>query len=225
MKNEPSGKLSPLTILTVLFVGLFLLANIAATKLFSIPVGSAHLIFDGGAVLLPLTYVIGDVLTEVFGFAKTRSAVLLGLAMSAVAAGTFWLVDLLPAAADYPYAEAFSHILGFVPRIVAASLCAFLVGQLLNSLVLVKLKSKRESGRLWVRLLTSSVISEAADTLTFCTVAFLGVLVGGEFWNYVVVGYLYKLIVEVVFLPLAYPLIRWAKNSNAGGSPQEENKE
>lgn len=204
-----------MTVLTVLFVSLFLLANIAATKLFSLPVGSFHLIFDGGAVLLPLTYVVGDVLTEVYGFAKTRSAILLGLAMSAVAAGTFWVVDMLPAAAEYQYAQAFSEVLGFVPRIVAAALSAFLVGQILNSLILVQLKTRWGARRLWVRLLTSSVISEAADTVTFCAVAFLGILTGSEFWNYVIVGYLYKLLVEVLFLPLAYPLIRWAKKGNA----------
>ena len=111
------------------FVGLLLISNIGATKLISV----GPLITDGGAFLFPLVYVVGDVLSEVYGWRATRRAVLLAFGMSALAAGTFWLVQQAPPAADWPNQEAFEAVLGFVPRIVLASLAGFLVGQLLNA--------------------------------------------------------------------------------------------
>lgn len=205
------SKMPPYALLSACFIAFLLIANVAATKLFTITLGSFHIVFDGGALLFPLTYVIGDVLAEVFGFTRARQAVILGFVLSAVAALTFWIVQILPPSDDYAHQEAFEAVLGFVPRIVAASLLAFLVGQLLNAYVLVKIKERWGTQHLWVRLLGSSVVGEAADTIVFCSVAFYGVLVGGEFWNYVLVGYVYKLLVEVLFLPAAYPLVRWAR--------------
>lgn len=198
-------------VLAISFVGFLLIANVAATKLFMVQLGSWHLIFDGGALLFPLTYVLGDVLAEVYGFARARRVIVIGFALSALAALTFWVVGALPPAPDYEHQEAFTAVLGFVPRIVSASLLAFLAGQLLNAYVLVWIKRQWGPGRLWVRLLGSSVVGEAADTLIFCTIAFAGILTGAEFWNYVLVGYLYKLAVEVIILPLSYPTIRWVK--------------
>lgn len=198
-------------LLAISFVGLLLIANVAATKLFIVGTETHHLVFDGGAILFPLTYIVGDVLAEVYGFKAARRVIVMGFVLSAVAALTFWVVGLLPAAPDYEHQEAFTAVLGFVPRIVGASLLAFLAGQLLNAYVLVAMKKRWGSGRLWVRLLGSSVVGEAADTLIFCSIAFLGILTGAEFWNYVLVGYVYKLAVEVMLLPLTYPTIRWVQ--------------
>lgn len=198
-------------VFAVSFVGLLLIANVAATKLFAVPLGPIELIFDGGAVLFPLTYVLGDVLAELYGFKSTRRVVLLGFALSALAALTFWLVGALPPAPGYENQAAFQAVLGFVPRIVAASLVAFVVGQLLNAYVLVFIKKRFGAGRLWVRLIGSSAVGQGADTLIFCTIAFFGVITGGEFWNYVLVGYAYKLGLEVVLLPLTYRVIGWAQ--------------
>lgn len=199
----------------VSFVGLLLIANVAATKLFTVGGASFHLVFDGGALLFPLTYVLGDVIAEVYGFRRARRVILIGFALSVLAALTFWVVQVLPPAADYAHQGAFEAVLGFVPRIVAASLLAFVTGQLLNAYVLVAIKKKWGQRHLWFRLLGSSVVGEAADTLVFCTVAFFGILSGSEFLNYLSVGYFYKLGVEVVFLPLTYPLVRWAKKKEA----------
>jgi hypothetical protein len=102
-------------------------------------------------------------------------------------------------------------VLGFVPRIVAASIAGYLVGQLLNAYVLVKIKERTKEKALWLRLIGSTVVGEFADTLVFCTVAFYGVITGAEFLNYVLVGYLYKTLLEVVLLPITYPTIRWVK--------------
>jgi queuosine precursor transporter len=189
------------------FVGLLLISNIGATKL----IAAGPLITDGGAFLFPLVYVVGDVLSEVYGWRATRRAIWLAFGMSALAAGTFWLVQQAPPADDWPNQEAFEAVLGFVPRIVLASLCGFLVGQMLNAWVLVRIKARTLESRLWARLIGSTAVGEFADTLVFCTIAFYGVITGWTFVNYVITGYLYKVAVEVLVLPITYRVIAAVK--------------
>jgi uncharacterized integral membrane protein (TIGR00697 family) len=169
------------------------------------------IIVDGGAFLFPLVYIVGDVLSEVYGFKATRRAIVLGFAVSILAALVFWLVQISPAADGWENQAAFESILGFVPRIVLASVCGFLVGQLLNSYVLVKIKERTQEKALWLRLLGSTVVGEFADTVVFCTIAFLGVITGTEFLLYVVIGYFYKTLVEVILLPVSYRVIAYVK--------------
>ena len=213
LSKTDAGKVGPFTLVVATFIALLIISNVAATKLFEFRAGQFFLVFDGGALLFPLTYVLGDVLAEVYGWAKTRRGILLGFILSALAAGVFWVVQVLPPARDYKHQAAFEAVLGFVPRIVAASLLAYLVGQLVNAYVLDKMKRKWGKKNLWVRLLGSSLLGEAVDTLVFCTIAFYGVLVGWPFWNYVLVGYAYKMIIEVLLLPLSYWLIARVKKS------------
>ncbi len=189
------------------FVGLLLISNIGAVKLVSL----GPLIFDGGALLFPLTYILGDILSEVYGLKAARRAIFVGFAMAVLAAVTFWLVQLAPPADGWENQSSFEAVLGFVPRIVLASILGYLVGQLLNAWVLVRIKERTREGKLWLRLIGSTVVGEFADTLVFCTIAFYGVITGADFWNYVLVGYLYKTLVEVVLLPVTYPVIGWVK--------------
>ncbi len=186
-----------------IFVGLLIISNIGAVKLIAV----GPLITDGGAFLFPLVYVTGDVLSEVYGWRATRRAILLAFGMSALAAGTFWLVQQAPPADDWGNQDAFEAVLGFVPRIVLASLCGFLVGQLLNAWVLVRIKARTLESRLWIRLLGSTAVGEFADTLVFCTIAFYGVITGWTFINYVITGFVYKVAVEVLVMPITYRVI------------------
>lgn len=201
-------------LVVALFVALLLISNVAATKLiafgptwspFGLPV--LPIITDGGALLFPLTYVLGDVLAEVFGMRGARRAILLGFGISLLASLTFLAVGAAPAAPGYENQEAFVAVLGFVPRIVVASLAGYLVGQFLNAWVLVKLKQWREGKGMWKRLLGSTVVGEAADTTIFCLIAFGGQIDGGTMLNYIVVGYLFKVSVEAVLLPVTYRVI------------------
>ena len=194
-------------VVVAVFVSLLLISNIGATKL----IAFGPLITDGGAFLFPLTYIVGDVLSEVYGLKAARKAILLGFLMSIVAAITFWLVQVSPPAADWPNQEAFEAVLGFVPRIVLASVLGFLVGQLLNAWVLVKIKERTKERKLWLRLLGSTAVGQFADTLVFCTVAFYGIITGAEFWTYVLVGYVYKTAVEFFLLPVTYAVIGYVK--------------
>ncbi|WIK65251.1 queuosine precursor transporter [Gleimia hominis] len=197
--------------IAVAFVALLLLSNIAATKLIAFDLGFWKPIFDGGAVLFPLTYILGDVLSEVYGFAKASRVIAWGFGFSILASLTFWLVGIAPPGPGYENQAAFVAVLGFVPRIVAASIAGYLAGQLLNAWVLVKIKQRWGSKHLWARLIGSTVVGEFADTLIFCTIAFYGIITGADFLNYLLVGYFYKVGVEVVCLPLTYPTIAVVK--------------
>jgi hypothetical protein len=199
------------------FCGLLIISNVGATKLIAV----GPLITDGGAFLFPLVYVVGDVLSEVYGWRATRGAIWLGFGISALAALTFWLVQQAPPAADWPNQEAFEAVLGFVPRIVAASLAGFLVGQMLNSWVLVRIKQRTLEPRLWLRLLGSTAAGELADTVMFCTIAFYGVITGWTFVNYVVTGYVYKVAVEVLVMPLTYRVIARVKRHEPTYGPRD----
>jgi len=190
-------------LVVVLFCGLLLISNIAATKLIQF----GPLITDGGVYLFPLTYIFGDVLSEVYGFRRARRAIFMGFGLSILASLTFFFVQIAPAAEGYENQAAFEAVLGLVPRIVFASLCGFLAGQLLNAWVLIKIKQRTKEKALWVRLIGSTLVGELADTAVFCTIAFYGIITGGEFLNYVITGYIYKVLIEVVFLPITYPVI------------------
>lgn len=194
-------------LITAVFVSLLVISNIGAVKLIAV----GPLILDGGAFLFPLVYITGDILSEVYGFKAARKAIFIGFAMSVLAAITFWLVQLSPPGGGWDNQEAYEAILGFVPRIVLASVCGFVVGQLLNSYVLVKIKARTNEGSLWVRLIGSTLVGELADTVVFCTIAFYGIITGGDFLNYVIVGYLYKSLLEVLMLPVTYRVIARVK--------------
>ncbi len=189
------------------FVGLLLISNIGAVKLIEF----GPIITDGGAFLFPLVYIAGDILSEVYGFKAARKAIFIGFAMSILAAVTFWLVQISPPAEAWGNQEAFESVLGFVPRIVLASVAGYLVGQLLNAWVLVKIKERTQEKALWLRLLGPPAVGEFADTIVFCTIAFYGVITGEEFLIYVAFGFAYKTLVEVVLLPVSYAVIGWVK--------------
>ena len=193
--------------ISAVFVALLVISNVGAVKL----IGAGPLILDGGAFLFPLVYIAGDVLSEVYGFKAARKTIYIGFGMAILSALTFWLIQMSPSANGWENQGAFEAILGFVPRIVLASVCGFLVGQLLNAYVLVKIKARTNEGSLWLRLIGSTVVGEFADTIVFCTIAFYGILTGGDFLNYVIVGYFYKTLLEVLLLPITYRVIAYVK--------------
>ena len=196
-------------LLVAMFCAALLIANIGAVKLIAV----GPVITDGGALLFPLTYILGDVLTEIFGFNAARRAIFTAMALQITAAVVFWFVTLLPAAPGWGMQDAYASVVGFVPRIVLASVVAFVVGETLNSYVLVWIKERTKERLLWARLIGSTIVGELADTLVFCTIAFYGVITGAEFANYVITGYIYKTLVEVVMLPVTYRVIAALKRA------------
>ena len=198
-------------ILLALFVAMLLISNIAATKLLAI----GPFIMDGGAILFPLTYIIGDVLAEVYGLKAAKRAIWTAFGVSALAALTFLAVQYLPGAPEYTNQAAFEAVLGFVPQIVIASLAAFLCGQFMNAYVLVKMKEKWGDKNLWARLLGSTIAGQLVDTIIFCMIAFYGIITGWSFANYVLVGVAYKVAMEIILLPVTYRVIAIIKRHEA----------
>ena len=196
-------------VLVALFVAIFVISNITATK--GVMIGP--LVTDGAFFLFPAAYVIGDVLAEVFGFRATRRAIWTGFAVMLLATASFYLAIALPAADFYEGQEAFAATLGLVPRIVLASLAGYLVGQLLNSWALVRIKKATGEKSLWARLLGSTVVGEFGDTLVFCLIAapVIGITTTADTVNYTVVGFVWKTLVELAMMPLTYVVIRWVK--------------
>lgn len=202
--------------LVAIFAAVFLISNITAGK--GVEIGP--LITDGAFFLFPLSYVLGDVLSECYGFKATRRAILTGFAATLIAVVSFYIAIALPAASFWEGQEAFASVLGLFPQIVLASLVGYLVGQLLNSWTLVAIKRRTGEKSLWARLIGSTVVGELADTVLFCLIAasVIGVSTFGDFLNYVIVGFLWKTLLEVVLLPITYPVISWVKRREAYGS-------
>ncbi|MCL5965018.1 MAG: queuosine precursor transporter, partial [Deinococcus sp.] len=177
---------------------------------------SVEYFFDGGTFLFPLTYIFGDVLTEVYGYARSRRVIWFGLAMNLLAALIFGLVGLLPTEASSPTKGAFEAVLGFVPQIVLASLAAFFVGEFLNAFVLAKMKVATKGRWLWTRTLGSTLIGQGADTLTFTLLAFgigANALPREVLWQIIGFNYLYKVGIEALLTPATYAVVGFLKRA------------
>lgn len=207
IKTKPGAQNSTYDLVVVAFVAVLLISNISATKLVDI----GPFIADGGALLFPLAYIFGDILTEVYGFARTRRAIWAGFGVQLTAALVFWLVTLLPPSVAYTNQAAFEAVLGFLPRIVIASLLAYLIGEFINSFILARLKIKTGGQGLGGRFIFSTFVAQFFDTVIFGLVAFGGILSGNEFVEFVLFGWLFKTIVEIIMLPLTYQIVTWLK--------------
>lgn len=208
--------------LVAVFVGVMLISNITATKgvvflpdlqLGVGPISTTGIFTDGAFYLFPLAYVLGDVISEVYGFRAMRRVVLAGFGVLLLASACFTLTIALPAAPGYTGQESFAAVAGVAPRFLLAGLAGYLVGELLNSYVLVKLKERTGERRLWVRLVTSTVVGELADTVIFCAIVAgaLGFTTWESFVNYTLFGFLWKTLVEVAVMPVTYAVCRELK--------------
>lgn len=201
--------------LVAIFTGLVLISNVSATKgiAFGPIIGDWSLITDGGFIVFPLTYVIGDVLSEVYGFKATRRAIYIAFVMEAIAALTFWLTAYLPPADFYTNQAAFEAVVKPFTQLIIAGLAGFIVGQTLNAWVVVRIKARTKEKHLWARLIGSTIVGEFADTVVFCAIAAgaIGISTWRDFITYVALGWVYKTAVEIVVLPVTYRVIAYIK--------------
>lgn len=200
-----------LDIITACFVTILILSNISSSKILSLGWFS----FDGGTIIFPLAYIFGDILTEVYGYARARRVIWTGFAMNLLMVLVFWLVTSLPPAGGWEGQSAFSSILGVVPRIVLGSFCAYLIGEFLNSFVLAKLKITTKGKMLWLRTISSTIVGQFFDTTIFLLIAFAGVLPWNLLWIIWVSNYIFKIGTEVVLLPLTYRTVNWLKKKES----------
>ena len=193
--------------ITALFVAVLLISNIASAKI----VQFGFLTFDGGTLLFPLSYIFGDILTEVYGYARSRKVIWLGFAAAILMSVTFIAVGALPSAPEWTAQAAYDQILGFTPRIVLASLIAYFAGEFSNSFVLAKLKVKTQGKYLWVRTIGSTLIGQVVDTLIFSLIAFSGVIPYSLLVTLIISNYVFKCGVEILFTPATYWITGWLK--------------
>src|SRR5665647_219084 len=189
------------------FISSLLLSNVIAGKLISI----AGLALPGAVILFPLTYIFGDVLTEVYGFKKTRMVIWLGFACILLMVGVFALVMAIPSPDFFKVESAFATVLGMTPRIVFASLLAYLTGEFCNSVLLSRMKIWTAGRHLWVRTIGSSLVGEGMDTLIFIGLAFWGTLPAGVLGQMMVFQYLFKIAYETAITPLTYWVVGYLK--------------
>jgi uncharacterized integral membrane protein (TIGR00697 family) len=193
----------------MVFVTTLILANTLAVKIVTI----FGFTLPAGIIVFPIAYIFGDVLTEVYGYERTRSIIWWGFFCLALMAFFFWAGTLLPPAAFWKDQEAFARLFGFVPRIALSSLVAYLIGEFLNSAVLSKLKVRTEGKHFWLRVVLSTVVGQGADSLVFNFAAFLGVFPLGSVLFIAFSGWVLKSAYEIVALPLTYACASYLKRA------------
>ena len=195
--------------ISVFFVSVLLISNIASTKI----VDFGWFTFDGGTLLFPLSYIFADILTEVYGFRRSRRVIWLGFFSALLMSLVLIIVGKLPPAADWGNQAAYDAILGLTPRIVMGSLLAYFCGEFINSFVLAKMKVWTAGKWLWTRTIGSTVVGELVDTAIFVLVAFWGVLPTSLLIAVIVSNYVFKTGVEILFTPITYAIVRFLKKS------------
>lgn len=201
-----------LDVITAAFVAVLLISNVAALKVFSV----YGLVFDGGALIFPLSYIFGDILTEVYGYSVSRRVIWQGLFWLVVFNLVMGMALLLPADAQWDARvsqDAFERVLGLSPRLAFAGLLGFFWGEFCNSYVMARLKLRTQGRYLPLRTIVSTLAGEMVDTALFCIVAYAGVLSGATLLNYILVGYAYKVAIEVIMTPVTCKVVAFLKAS------------
>ncbi len=196
-------------IICVLFVTCLLVSNITAVKLIDVN----GYVLTGAIIIFPVSYIIGDVLTEVYGFAKARLCVWIGFGANLFAVLVFALVGVLPAAGFWEGQAAYDEILGATPRILLASFLAYLVGEFANSYVLARLKVITAGRMLWLRTIGSTVVGQGLDSVVFVFVAFWGIFPIEVLAGTIVVQAIAKIGYEIVATPGTYAVVGWLKRA------------
>jgi uncharacterized integral membrane protein (TIGR00697 family) len=196
-----------LNLVSAMFATCLVVANIIAVKLVDI----RGLILPAAVVIFPISYIFGDILTEVYGYATARQVIWIGFGCNLLAVAAIWVAGLLPPAGFWNGQAAYQQILGYTPRLLAASFAAYLVGEFLNSLVLAKLKIATRGRWLWMRTIGSTLIGEGADSLVFITLAFLGTVPQDQLVRLIVTQWLFKSTYEVIATPITYAIVNHLK--------------
>ena len=191
-------RINLLILLSVLSSGTLLIANLSATKLWSF----FGIAVDGGIVIFPLSYVLGDVIIEFYGDKRSRKVTYASFFLNVLASITFFIAISLPAHPEWTGQAAFEAILGGTPRIILASLTAYLISQLLNIYFFEKIRQKTDGKYLLVRTIGSSIIARLFDVLIFDFIAFFGILPVSDFVGQVVFAYFAGMVLELVLSPL-----------------------
>jgi uncharacterized integral membrane protein (TIGR00697 family) len=194
-------------LLVHIFVVILLISNLVAPKICQL----GPFKVSGALLLFPITYIFGDIFTEVYGYAGSRRAIWIGFFASGLMALMAKLIVLMPAAPGWNNQVAYATVFNFVPRVVGASLIAFWAGEFMNSYVMAKMKLATDGRYLWTRTVGSTVAGQAVDTTIVIFLTFAGNATLADMGNMIASGYFGKVIYEVVATPLTYIVVNWLK--------------
>ncbi len=194
-------------LVTALFVTCLITANIIAVKLIQL----GGLILPAAVIIFPISYIVGDVLTEVYGYRQARRVIWLGFFCNFIAVAAIWAGGMLPAAGFWEGQAAYARILGFTPRLLAASFVAYLIGEFSNAYVLAKMKIATQGRWLWTRTIGSTLIGQGLDSAVFIALAFGGVIPLEGLITAMVTQWLFKSAYEAAATPLTYWVVNFLK--------------
>ena len=197
----------PFMLLGIVFVVCLIVSNFLETKIIQLGFVTA----TGGLLIFPISYIMNDCIAEVWGYKKARLIIWCGFAMNFFAVGFAQLVIWLPPAPFWEGGEHFNFVFGMTPRIVVASLCAFLVGSFLNAYVMSRMKISSNGRHFSLRAIVSTLIGESADSLIFFPIAFLGIVPVKELLVLVGTQAALKSLYEIIVLPVTIRVVRYVK--------------
>ncbi len=197
----------PFLIITLLFVTCLISANIIAVKLIDI----FGLILPAAIVIFPVSYIVGDILTEVYGYSRARQVIWLGFLCNLIVVLAIVIGGILPPANFWDGQKAYDRILGYTTRILLASFLAYLIGEFANSAVLAKMKVFTKGRWLWTRTIGSTIVGQGLNSLVFISVAFWGTIPTAGIYSAIITQWLTKSVYEAIITPLTYLVVNWLK--------------
>ena len=194
----------------IVFVTCLLLSNLVAGKMWAV---TDSITLPAAVILFPLTYIIGDVFTEVYGFRKARTIIWLGFICSFFAVVIYLITIALPHPGFWEGQEAYAAVLGTTPRVVLASFSGYLFGEFSNSIILSRLKVVTKGKNLWMRTILSTVVGEGLDSVIFIMISFWGTMDNSVVLQMILFQYLFKVSYEVLFTPVTYLVVKLVKRA------------
>ncbi len=204
--------------LTGLFVTCLVVSNIIAIK----PVAIGPFFLPAAIIIFPVSYILGDILTEVYGYRRARQVIWIGFACNALSVAAIYLSILMQPASFWTFAhfsspeksqEAYAAVFGFIPRLLIASFVAYLAGEFLNAFVMAKIKVVMQGRHLWVRTISSTLLGQIADSTIFITLAFYGILPSTVLCNMIMTQWLTKSLYEAILTPVTYLAVGYIKKA------------
>lgn len=196
-----------------LFVAILLISNLVSVKAVVIPLPftGLHFSFDGGTLLFPFSYIFADVLTEVYGYERSRRVIWSGFLGLVLMALLIWLVGIIPPDPLWKLDGAYQQLLMTAPRIALASIIAYFAGEFSNSYILSRMKIITQGKYLWTRTIGSTVVGEFVDSLLFVFIAFFGLWPNALLVQVLISNYIFKTLYEIAATPLTYAITGWLK--------------
>lgn len=184
-----------------------IVANIIAVKLITI----FGFTMPAAVIIFPISYIFGDILTEVYGYKQARRVIWLGFFCNLMVVTAIYIAQILPGASFWDAQAAYERILGFAPRLLLASFAAYLIGSFANSIVLARMKVMTKGRWLWARTIGSTLIGEGLDSLVFILIAFVGTVPAAGLPTIIVAQWLTKTVYEIIATPLTYRIVNYLK--------------